>query len=212
MVFHQHRCLHVHVPKTAGQAIRAFLGEGVPNLEVFPVPVPFSDAGRRGTHLTAREMRAHDPEGWWERYFSFAFVRNPWDRAVSEHCWRLRQRDRRMAFDTLKDFLRAALEGWEFQHGDRRHLLPQKAYVTSAEGEVIVDWVGRFESLHEGMEEVCGRLGIPFDGLDGVNASGREARDTAQWYDGESRRLVEELWGEDIAFFGYEFPASSGAR
>ena len=72
-----HRFAFVHVPKAAGESVHAAC----------------RDAGLRlramDFHMTAMQLRE---ECDWDRYFSFAVVRNPWDRMVSMYHFRRQER------------------------------------------------------------------------------------------------------------------------
>jgi hypothetical protein len=69
MISHEHKFIFVHVPKTGGTSIESLLD--------------LSGA----KHNTARQYRNFFPDVW-KRYFSFAFVRNPWDRVLSFYMFR----------------------------------------------------------------------------------------------------------------------------
>ena len=162
MVFKQHRCIQIHVPKTAGQAISALLSPGIHNVEAFPFEK--AGIGRNSTHITASEMRDHDPSGLWDSHFKFAFFRNPWDRVASEFLWRQARREVRVSFDSLEEFLRAAIDGWEFEQY------------------------------------------VPFEKLPSVNQRRKDPSEShSAMHTPTTRKLVEELWGDDIEFFNYEF-------
>ncbi len=204
MVSHQYQCIHVHIPKTAGQSIRAFLNPGASNAEAFPSD--YANSGPRAAHLTVSEMMANDLDGLCKKYFKFAFIRNPWDRAVSEYLWRQKRKTDRVAFDTFESFLMGALEGWEYRGDDVRHMMSQKAFVTSESGNLLVDFIGRFENFNVDMAEVCQCIGVSFQDFPRINESNKVARSNA-FYTPETRELVHRLWGEDIDYFEYDFPA-----
>ena len=90
-VSHELRCLFVHVPRTGGTSIEKALGMGG-DVEVEDADLLFGRirseqhlARRFGSdffqHLTLREVRSLESAD--RSYFSFAIVRNPWDRIVS---------------------------------------------------------------------------------------------------------------------------------
>src|SRR5947208_3465937 len=62
----RHRCIFIHIPKTAGSSIA---------LSLF---------GEQLEHITYRDYQIANPRKF-DRYFKFAFVRNPWDRVVSSY-------------------------------------------------------------------------------------------------------------------------------
>lgn len=80
-LYRRHNAAFVHVPKTGGQTVEAMLGPG----ELYGVAVDVELS-----HLGAAAVRAHDPT-FWAGAFTFAFVRDPWDRVVSEYFYRLGQ-------------------------------------------------------------------------------------------------------------------------
>ncbi len=202
MVFHQHCCIHVHVPKVAGQSIKRHLGEGFVNSAVFPVNDP--SAGNNGTHLTAAEMRANDADGLWASYFSFAFVRNPWDRMVSEFLWRKRLEPKRVSFPDFEMFLDAVEHGWDFEDDDFRHTLPQKKFVADSDGLLLVDFLGRYETLHADFSHVCAKLRVVDQPLPRVNH--QIVRDHySRYYTPATRDHVARLFQEDVELFGYQF-------
>jgi chondroitin 4-sulfotransferase 11 len=209
MVFPQYHCIYVHIPKTAGQSINSLLSPGIPNLTAFPTVV--NDTGPRRAHLTAREMKEHDPSEWWDTFFKFTVVRNPWDRALSEYNWRRMRKGARVTFESFEDFLRAALKGWEFELDDARHLMLQKDFILSDTQECLVDFVGRYETLQADLESVAGRVGLTIDDFPVKNRSRSPLESISNQYTRETRHLVETLWGADIEFFGYEFPGDLSA-
>ena len=84
-----------------------------------------------------------------------------------------------------------------------RFHVDQLAYLRSAEGELGVDVVLRFESLTQGFAELAERLGFP-GRLPHVNAS-RRASDYRSAYDERTRAIVAERFGRDCERFGYVF-------
>jgi hypothetical protein len=60
----------VHINKTGGSSIETALG------------LPFQ-------HRTALELRSYLGERRWRERFSFAFVRNPWDKVASHYAYRV---------------------------------------------------------------------------------------------------------------------------
>jgi hypothetical protein len=150
-----------------------------------------------GEHATADEVRSCLPPEVYNGLFKFAFARNPWDRVVSRYAHLLRSTDRhRHGFisklEKFEDFLK-----WEIERGSAQY-----PYVTDAQGKLIVDFVGHYESLAEDFAKVCARLKIKAE-LPHANVS--EHRDYRSYYTPETRDVVAKEFQKDIEMFGYTF-------
>lgn len=232
MICPQYRCVFVHIPKTAGNSIeRVFLGlvgltwEARSALLLRPNFDPRLGPPRLA-HLTAREYVTcgHLTPEEFRSCFKFAFVRNPWDRLVSEY--RYRGHPRRIDFKRFL-FERFPTPGWT---DTWRHVCPQYDFLHDDRGRLLVDFVGRFERLQADFDIVCDRVGIPPTTLPHSNNSrdagrpanawqhlkrlkrsfrNREAQHTfphyTQYYDAESRDYVGQLYRRDIETFHYAF-------
>lgn len=89
MISHRHRCIFVHIPKTAGCSIEAVFGIG----DKFVNPEQPGDE----RHRRLGEYRRLFP-GEFGGYFKFTIVRNPWDMLVSRYSSRREKRLRSIAF------------------------------------------------------------------------------------------------------------------
>ncbi|HUF63625.1 MAG TPA: sulfotransferase family 2 domain-containing protein [Verrucomicrobiales bacterium] len=178
--------LFVHINKTGGSSVEKAL-----NL--------------RFGHVTALEQRRALGNRLWESKFSFAFVRNPWDRVVSQFHYR-RERDQtglRSQEVTFRKWI-----GLVF--GDRnplfldkpRMFMPQVDWIADGQGNLMVDYVGRFERLEEDFGEVCRRIGREAI-LPHVKASNR--RSHREYFDDETAGLVGRWYAADVERFGYQF-------
>ena len=188
-------CIFVHVPKAAGVSVTRSL---------------FGNLG--GAHRTLRQYQVAFPHSLYERYFKFAFVRNPWDRLVSAYEFLAQggfdAGDRRWAvrnlseFDEFGDFVR----GW-LNHENiysRVHFVPQYIFLRGANGdEPGVDFVGRVESFDRDFRHVCEVLGVDAQRRhDNVSSRRKNYR---EYYDEETKRMVGRTYSKDIELFGYEF-------
>ena len=129
------------------------------------------------------------------RSFTFAVVRNPWDRFVSGwmYCRSTRRR-------TLVDVLRSPPR----QGHDHRHVTrSQSETIYHSDGTLAVDRVLRYEDLDRGFAEVCALLGRPRTDLPRVNVGDRP--DYREVFDARARRLFARRYRLDIERLGYEF-------
>jgi hypothetical protein len=189
------RCIFVHVQKTGGSSIEVALRRHDPSIPEKP------HNARR--HLGARDLRELVGHEAWNASFTFGFVRNPWDRLVSWHSMCVQApapnafgRHVQAHFASFEDFVMkpdATLA---------RTTVPQVDYLAGADGEPIVGFVGRYESLHRDYAEIGRRLGI--DGaLPHANRSAH--RGYRDYFSAAMRDTVAARFAPDIERFGYTF-------
>lgn len=144
-------------------------------------------------HIPAREARALlNDDTVWRTYFKFAFERNPWDRQVSAYHWHYRRQESPPPF---RDFLtddQARLHNYE---------------IYSIDGEVCVDFMGRFENLAADLNHALSQVGIDFDGqLPKAKGNVRRQRiPYRDYYDKSTRQIVADWSAPEIKYLGYEF-------
>lgn len=176
----------IHINKTGGSSIESALG------------LPFR-------HMTACEMRALVGRKRWERRFTFTIVRNPWDKVVSHYEYR-RQRDKtgiRTDAIGFADWVRLAYgENDPKYYNIPRMFMPQSDWITDAEGNILVDYIGRFETLEGSFAAICQRLGVQAT-LPHLKKS--DHRPYQDYYTTAARAIVERWFRKDIDLFGYGF-------
>ena len=154
--------------------------------------------------MFAREARALVGPEIWASYFKFAFVRNPWDRLVSWYHMCI-QRASENNFSryikehapTFDDFVTKTTTGVA-----EKTTHNQLDYVTDENGEMMLDFIGRYESLQEDFAVVKGKLNLASE-LPHVNKSSH--RDYRDYYTDETRGIVARRFARDIEYLGYHF-------
>ena len=215
----RHRFIFLAVPRTASHAIRVALlpflapgdweQEGLLRRVRSPLP---AIARMSHGHVTLRQVRRHLPAAVWRSSFTFAVVRNPYDRYVSA-CTMLNRHDPEYAGNETAAMKRmlAALHGGVDTSVFRRLTLlrPQTDLLMDEAGRIGVDFVGRYEDLPGAFAEICRRIGIPEARLPRVNATAHRPADT--YYDDELRRLVTRFYRRDFALLDYPPRDEDGA-
>ena len=203
-VDHDRRLIFVHIPKTGGTSILNLLGlwqkHRSANLRTL-----FGEFGPFDLqHLTLSQLRQFLTEGEMTSYCKFAFVRNPWDRAVSGALWQARFSE--MGIRDLRDYVDWAER--VIGHGARRpsdaHAMPQSAFVVSADRSLGVDHLGRFEEYRTDLEAILGRFltmsyQLPYKLQQTQRGHYRD------YYHGDLQTRVAKLYAEDAQRFGYAF-------
>lgn len=178
--------IFVHINKTGGSSIEKALA------------LPFQ-------HRTARELLTLIGEKRWASRFSFAFVRNPWDKVASHYHYRVKTnqtglRDRPIPFAA---WVRLAYQEHAPPYYDiPKMFMPQLDWIADVDGSILVNFVGRFESLHADFRTVCEQIGSRAS-LPHLKQS--ERGDYRRYYDDESAAIVGNHFEKDVAAFGYSF-------
>jgi hypothetical protein len=155
-------------------------------------------------------------------YFKFAFVRNPWDRVVSCYSQKiavgrplvpgrkranlnpLGEEDRFYSGMPFAEFVEAVHATPDEEAN--LHFRSQYLTVCDAEGHVMADFVGRFESLHADFAVVAERIGAPELELPHrLQSSSRKSRPYTDFYDERLKGLVHERYQKDVEIFAYTY-------
>jgi hypothetical protein len=144
-------------------------------------------------HMKASEIRAHVDPAVWRSYFKFAFERNPWDRQVSLYYHRYREENERPDFAT-------------FIHKDKKaHINNFGVY--SIDGDLAVDFLGRFETLDQDLRFALDQVGLSTaEALPDAKTRFRPGSvPYRDHYDEETRNIVADWYASEIKLLGYEF-------
>lgn len=233
MLCHEYKCIYIHIPKSAGQSIhRVFVRRlGYLRNKNAPLLLNLNNDPKLGPpalgHLKASEYVrcGHITKELFDTYFKFSFVRNPWARIVSEY--RYRGHARKYDFKTYI-FKKLPEPSWTDRY---YHIIPQYDFLFDEKGNLLVDYVGRFENLQKDFDEACRRIGIPTEIIPHRNSSCpglripkspygllrmlkdfvsiKQRKNTfsryTEYYDAETKEFVAELYKKDIETFGYNF-------
>ena len=200
--------IFVHIPKCAGASIEKVL---IPIVSHSNDLKDLSEKERNKfwlpgrKRLQHRKLRRYELHFNLDEYFKFAFVRNPWDRAISQiEYLRTKMRAPIFAQKTFKERIQVfgSINGnfWGHDLG-----ACQLDYLLDTSGKMAVDFIGRFESLETDFKQICTAIGInhPPD-LPHVNNSKRNLH-YSEYYDEESSDWIRKRFAKDIDFFDFKF-------
>lgn len=217
LISNSHQFIFFHIGKTAGMSMRGVLQKYEQEPERFKIPRPqpltatgepnrFYDVWRTLLlHARAREAQQELPDEVFNGYFKFAFVRNPWDWQVSVYHFILREptsstHEAVKACGSFSNYLEWVVKtDAPYPKGITKL---QSEMITDANGKLLVDFLGRYESLAADFDRIRDKLGIA-ERLPHVNKSQHE--DYRNYYNDHTRDLVAKHFQTDIALFGYEF-------
>ncbi len=161
--------------------------------------------GIKTSHETASDIVRRAGRDEWNKRFSFTFIRNPWDRVLSQYLYRYKNNktgiaEKRISFS---DWIYLTYRNKDPEYlVNPRLFIQQIDWITSDENEIMVDFIGRFENLAEDFLKVCRFLGHSFN-LPHINKT--EHKHYKTYYTKETRKIISEVFREDIRLFKYKF-------
>lgn len=208
MISRIHRCIFVHIPKTGGTSIESIIWpdrEKRTTADLYMGLVDrFSNKYQTGglQHLLARQIRQEVGDAVFNEYFKFAIVRNPWDRAVSQYVYMSKRADLRRYIGmrqgaTFKEYLGLIRQKMHVQWE------PQINFLRDTDGTNLVDYVGRFETFNDSVNEILSKIGITSAEIPHEKKGSRGSYH--DYYDDESIETVAKFYADDISEFGYNF-------
>jgi len=194
MISHKHQFIFIHIPKTGGSSVEAALQD--PSCDwlanQWDKRVPHTTLN----HLTLQEMIDYgflDIETA-STYFKFCFVRNPWDRAVSEVCYLPQVFAGENVPEKLENLLTYEKYG--------NHVRPQIDFIDNSHN-LEVDFIGRFERLEEDLNFIWSILGVSQKPIPHNLKTNHEPYWT--YYNEGLCRRMSEKYEQDILRFDYSF-------
>lgn len=201
--FIRHRCIFVHIPKAAG------------------ISVGYALFGRHtGNHATVADYQLAFSRREFESFFTFTFVRNPWDRLLSAYHFLKNggrnEEDRRWADAHLAVYanFEAFVHGWVNRENinSALHFIPQYRFITlPGRPGPQVDFVGCVETIEADFTRVRERVGSGA-ALTCDNKTAGRMGDFRSYYDDRTREIVAGVYREDIELLGYDFDGGGPDR
>jgi hypothetical protein len=195
MKWDKNRSIFVHIPKTGGTSIEVYFKDYLN--EAF---------SKEEKHFTARDAKKLYPE--WDIYFTFTFVRNPWERVFSYwyNYYNIFKQIERTK-ETFLNFL-YQLHGdieWQGNNVAKKHLLPQIDWITDEDGEICLQFIGRFECIQHDFDLIRDILHVDNEYALGNILWIPNKPHCSEFFDREHVELINEIYKKDIDQFGYRY-------
>jgi len=196
--------IFIHIPKTAGHAVTQMLNGD-----------EHSSLGLPHWHCSARDIRKKVKN--YEDYFTFAFVRHPLDRLYSMYRYNQQFIPRLKTHPCYKtnnlcafeyDFKTWLIdnENWAGWDTNKSQLPAQKqqqsSYITDNDGNIIVNYVGKFENFDSGFNNIIKKIGITIPTILHTNKSGAKVK-YRDLYNDEMIEFVKKHHRTDMELFNY---------
>ena len=187
MINHKYEFIFIHQPRTGGTSIEKCFIDNADKVDV--------EYKHHHVWFYFENLREY-----FDDYFKFSFIRNPWDRLVSAYYY----------FKTDFNF---TFEEFIEKIGNKEPLLGTITYRDYAikssfdkiqiKENIVVDFIGRFEKLQEDFDYVCEQIGVKSIKLPHVKKT--EHKHYTEYYNDEMVKIVEDVYISDITRFDYKF-------
>lgn len=197
MVLFKEKIAFIHINKTGGSSIEKAMG--------WPMNNP--------SHSTLNHLQKIPNI---DQYYKFSFVRNPYDKMVSQYHHRVQNmRDERILNISFKDWVKNLDElGFPILGtGTQLTWLSTQEWVWNVDKQLYtkrpeeikigVDFIGFFENLHEDWDIFQKEVGINFGCLPHYRKSNHKSYQ--EYYDDETREIVYTRFEDDFKYFKYKF-------
>jgi hypothetical protein len=142
-------------------------------------------------HMPARMVRDRIGAKQWASLYKFCFDRNSWDKSISRYFWRTRHLAVRPPFDD-----------WALVPGN----LPTATRVYTIDGELAVDFLGRYETLAEDLALVLDKIGLTATGELPRAKSQVRPTGSATPIGDAADAMIRTTFAWEIDYFGFERP------
>ena len=216
LISYSHKFIFFHVTKAAGTSVKEALKDYAEEPDKFKIKRPPKERNGQPNklyelwqsslwHAKAKDVKREFPQEY-NDFYKFAFVRNPWDWQVSYYHFILKETTH-IRHELVKNMSGGFEEYLEwvivtknpFPKGATKL---QKEIIVEQNGELNIDYLGRYETINEDFNHVCQVLNLQTS-LPYLNQS--KHRDYRGYYSDRTRKLVADNFQEDIELFGYSF-------
>ena len=154
---------------------------------------------RFNPHTPPSELIEKVGMNFYNDYYKFAFVRNPWDWQVSLYHFMMSDRTH-FQHNIIKNMTFDQYINWRVNEdfNTEYSFLSERG---DNESPITLDFIGKFENIENDLKYVCDHLGIDYN-LPHVNKSNH--KHYKEYYSKESWDLIAKYAKKDIEYFGYE--------
>jgi len=217
---HKYKYIFIHIPKTGGTSIRRFLGS-TRSKEVLSKQEQRDYFRQQNIYYDYRHPTAYmyktyelEPEQF-ETYFKFTFVRNPYDRCVSEFFYAKGGHTKRDVPPWLDQKVKNYFSSRAFSsflikylcenNSYHSHTMSQSHFTLDENGNSLIDFIGRYENLREDFAKILDILKINKS----INKLSHRYKnlielDKSQYLTPKNKELIYNKFKKDFELFGYE--------
>ena len=201
-------CWFIDIPRTSSVSCRAELADrfGWPYYHKNKFVKKFAVLHMK-QHQTALEVRRQLGTELWQSIFTFSIVRNPWDRCLSFFLWDNNPRSFGYRSFPTPSAVKQVFKNYLIQTLPKLSVLgPAEAYLLDEDGNMIVNFVAKYENRRADLTYIGQKINFPEFGQKysfGKKTSSKYHY--SEYYDNELRDWVAEIAKWEIEKFNYSF-------
>ena len=208
MIFHNYKTIFIHIPKAGGTSIENLLWPDISTRThsdlwmgfILPHFNKYQTGGLQ--HLLAKQVKEEVGSLFFDTYYKFTIVRNPWIKAVSQYVYILGREDLKKFIHMKSDasFLEYLSLIIKIEHVQWKS---QIDFIIDNNGDQLVDDYFKLEEIEQNYEKLSSKIGINFHKLSHANKGNYSSY--KDFYTKESIEMVSEIYKKDINYFRYEY-------
>ena len=189
--FYLTKVIFIHIPKTAGTSL---------------VEAIYGDVSKEGHRKISFYQQIIGAD--MSSYFSFCFVRNPYDRLYSSYKFLekggMNIHDQKAfakhlsKYNDFEDFVLNGLN--EKIINSLTHFIPQTDFICNKKDDILVDFVGKFESIDSDTIILSDKIGVEIK-LNHLNKNTKNFY--LEIYTKEMLSIVHNIYNRDFIILGY---------
>tara|TARA_B100000787_G_scaffold108207_1_gene80389 strand:+ start:487 stop:1128 length:642 start_codon:yes stop_codon:yes gene_type:complete len=146
------------------------------------------------SHETVKSIQNKISSKIFDNYFKFAIVRNPYSRFVSRYNYtKLVTKNKNIKFsEFVKEYVELGMITDQ-----------QYKFLLNNNGDIGVNKILKFENISKDINEIANRISVNPNKLYKMNVSTHD--NYKEYYDTETKNIVENFCKEDLNFFNYKF-------
>lgn len=198
---HKLKFIFVHIPKTGGWSVENYFEVCKKENLWSHNRVMINEILFAPQHITASMLREHkEVKNYFKDYFKFSFVRNPYDKILSEFFWR-----NKIKLIKPQNYSREYFSTWlnEVYMQREDHYISQYSYLFGSGETCLVDYVAKFENFENELNYIKDRLGFKINKKIPVINKNEIAFDKNYYLTVNNKLKISELYKRDFEVFGY---------
>ena len=202
MINHKHKCIFIHIQRTAGSFTEEFI-DGRPSWMHHPKEKVLFETSK---HLLASQAKTLYKE-YWDEYFKFSIVRNPWERMVS--CLKFTKHFGLKVIDgkiDLSDYKKKYGFPNTVEYDQRYHKKTEIPQGVTGDGYSNIlneklDFIASYDNLEDDMNFIFNKIKLNKKFIFRPGAS----KNYKKYFTEESKSDIELIYKNDLKKYNYIF-------